>query len=76
MKKSLSNGKKKKPVKQRFPKGWNEKRVQDLIAYYDNQTDEEGAAEYEVGMTINGQSMILVPTKLIPEIYELIDARK
>ena len=76
MKKSLSPRKKKKPAKQRFPKGWNEKRVQDLIAYYDNQTDEEGVAEYEAAMSINGQSMLLVPTELIPEIRKLIDARK
>jgi hypothetical protein len=45
MKKAPSTPKKKKPVKQRFPKGWNEKRVKAVIEYYDNQTDEEGAAE-------------------------------
>ena len=72
MKKSISNGKKKKPAKQQFPKGWDEKRVKDLIAYYDNQTDEEGAAEYEAGMAIEGQSMMLVPRELMPEIRKLI----
>lgn len=76
MKKPQSNGKKKKPAKQYLPKGWNQERVQKVIDYYDNQTDEEGAAEYEAGMAVNGQSMILVPTKLIPEIEALIARRK
>jgi hypothetical protein len=31
-----------------FPPGWDEKRVKELIAYYDQQTDEEVAAEIEV----------------------------
>lgn len=30
-----------------FPPGWDEKRVQELIAYYDHQTDEEVAAEID-----------------------------
>jgi hypothetical protein len=76
MKKPLSTPKKTKPTKQRLPKGWTEERVKDLIDYYDNQTDDEAVAEYEEGMKANDQSMILVPTKLIPEIRKLIAARK
>lgn len=76
MKKSLTTRKRKRTAKQRFPKGWNEKRVQAVIDYYDNQTDEEGAAEYEAGMAINGQSMMFVPTELVPEIRKLIASRK
>ena len=72
MVKAISAVKKKKTAKQHFPKGWNEKRVAELIEYYDNQTDEEGAAEYEAGMAIDGQSMMLVPTELMPEIRKLI----
>lgn len=76
MKKAVTIRKKKPPAKQRFPKGWDQKRVQAVIDYYDNQTDEEGAVEYEAGMAINGQSMMLVPTELIPEIRKLIAGRK
>jgi len=68
-----------KPVKRRkqvFPRGWNEKRVQELIAYYDTQTDDEGAAEYEAAMEVEGLSVILVPTELIPEIRQLIGRRR
>jgi hypothetical protein len=74
--KKTSKPRKKKNTKSRFPKGWNQKRVQAVIDYYDNQTDEEGAAEYEAAMEINGQSMIMVPTELIPEIEALIARQK
>ena len=37
----------KSKIKQKFPPGWTEKRVRALAEYYDNQTDEEGAAEME-----------------------------
>lgn len=72
MKKTPSKAKKKKPVKPYFPKGWNQERVQKVIDYYDNQTDEEGAAEYEAAMNLNDVSMMLVPTELKPEIEKLI----
>jgi hypothetical protein len=71
MKKSTSAPTKRKPVKSRFPKGWNQERVKAVIEYYDNQTDEEGAAEYEAAMELEGQSMMLVPTELVPEIRRL-----
>jgi len=76
MKKSRSTSRSRKPLKQSFPKGWNAKRVEELLAYYEKQTDEEGAAEYETAMAINGQSMMLVPTELIPEIRKLIANRQ
>ena len=75
MKKTSTTPKKKKPVKQRFPKGWNEKRVKAVIEYYDNQTDEEAVAEYEAAMEIEGQSMMLVPTDLVSAIRRLIASR-
>ena len=31
--------------KQKFPPGWDEKRVQELIAHYENQTEEEEFAD-------------------------------
>jgi hypothetical protein len=50
--------------KQRFPRGWNEKRVRDVIAYYDRQTEDEEVAEYEAAMQIEGLTVMLVPTEL------------
>jgi len=36
--------------KEMFPSGWNRERVQDVIDYYDRQTEDEGLAEYEAAM--------------------------
>lgn len=76
MKKSTTAQKRKRSQKQVFPRGWDEKRVKEVIAYYDRQTDEEGAAEYEAAMKIEGQTMMLVPIELVPEIRRLIGRRR
>ena len=51
------------------------KRVKELIEYYENQTDEEGTAEYEAAMDLKDQSMMLVPTEMVEEIRALIANR-
>jgi hypothetical protein len=76
MKTRSSNAKTKKKGKPYFPKGWNLERVQERIDYYDSQSDEEGAAEYEAAMEIKGESMMIVPTELVPEIEKLIARRR
>ena len=76
MKKTTAARKPAKARKQRFPRGWNEKRVQDLIAYYDRQTEDEELAEYEKGMEVEGMTVMLVPNDLVPEIRRLIGRRR
>ena len=76
MKKRIGQSKatrRKKPV---YPPGWNEKRVRDAIAYYDNQTEEEELAEYEAGMQLEGMRVMLVPIELVPEVNRLIKQRR
>jgi hypothetical protein len=36
--------------KQRLPRGWTEKSIRELAAHYDNQTEEEQAAEIEAAL--------------------------
>ena len=36
--------------KQKFPPGWDERRVREVIAHYDSQTEEEQAAEIEAAL--------------------------
>lgn len=60
---------------QRFPKGWDEQRVKQLIAELDAQTDEDWIAEDEAAYEAEGVTMMAVPTELVPEIRALI-ARK
>jgi len=66
----------KRVKKSQYPKGWDEKRVKAVIEFYDNQTEDEELAEYEAAMELKGQSMMLVPTELVPEIRRLIANRK
>lgn len=61
--------------KQKFPRGWNEKRVREVIAHYDNQTEEEQAAEIEAAVTAENITMVAVPTELVPEVVTLIRRR-
>jgi hypothetical protein len=76
MKKQAAASKRVRRGKQVYPRGWNEKRVQEVIAYYDTQPDDEGAAEYEAAMEVENLSVMLVPTELVPEIRRLIGARR
>jgi hypothetical protein len=76
MKKTLIPAKNKKRIRQRFPPGWNEKRVKELIAYYDRQTEDEELAEYEAAMKFKGRTLMLVPAELVGEIHQLIDRRQ
>jgi len=60
---------------QRFPKGWDENRVQQLIADLDSRTDEEWIAADEAAAADSGeQTVITVPSVLLPEIRRLIAA--
>ena len=61
--------------KQRLPRGWTEKRVRDLAAHHDQQSEEEQAAEIEAALSAKDQTLMVVPTELVPEIQALI-ARK
>ena len=77
MKSPIPSRKKKNPPRPHFPKGWDQKRVQAVIDYYDNQTEDEELAEYLTGIALEeGKSMMVVPTKLVPEIRKLIARRE
>jgi hypothetical protein len=60
---------------ERFPPGWNEKRVRRVLDHYENQTEDEAVAEDEAAFTTEDQTVMIVPTALVPEIRKLL-ARK
>jgi hypothetical protein len=62
----------KKAIKPTIPKGSNEKKVRALAEYYDNQTDEEGAAEIENAEEIPGETWLPVPKELVPAVKKMI----
>ncbi len=68
--------KKTKAPKQKQPPGWTQKEISELARYYDNLTEEEQVAEIEGGLARNGQTVMVVPTELVPEIRKLISRRQ
>jgi len=62
--------------KQRLPPGWTEKSIRELAAYHDQQTEEEQAEEIEAALFAKGQTLMAVPTELVPEIQALIARRR
>ena len=65
-----------KKVKQKYPPGWDEERVRRVAEHYDNQTDEEAVAEIEAALADENQTMLSVPTELVPEIMKLINKKR
>lgn len=58
--------------KNRFPKGWNEERVQKVLAHYEQQTEEEALAEDEAAYEDTTHTAIEVPVELLPVVRKLI----
>ena len=58
--------------KNEFPPGWDEKRVQSVITYYDQQTEDEAVAEAEEALQNESSMLIEVPIELVPAVRELI----
>jgi hypothetical protein len=56
----------------RFPKGWNERRVKRVLDHYENQTDDEAVAEDEAAWVDATQTFIEVPNELVPTVRELL----
>ncbi len=60
----------------RFPPGWDEQRVQKVLAHYETQTEDEALAEDEAAFETPGQTVMEVPNDLVPAIRELIAKRR
>lgn len=63
-------------TEQRFPPGWDEKRVREVLAHYDSQTEDEQFAEIEAAYEAEGLSWMAIPTELVPEVRRLLAAYK
>jgi hypothetical protein len=60
-------------MKQRkFPPGWDEQRVRKVIAHYEVQTEVEAVAEDEAILQDQTQTVMEIPTELVPIVRELI----
>ena len=57
----------------RFPVGWDEERVHQVLAHYESQSDEEAAREDERAYKTQKWTVVKVPVKVMPVVRKLID---
>jgi len=63
-------------TKQQFPPGWNEERVRQVLAHYENQTEDEQFAEIEAARDTEGITMMAVPSDRVPEVLALLSHKQ
>jgi hypothetical protein len=59
----------------RYPKGWDRKRVEAVIAHYEHQSEDEAVAEDEAAFRHLKTTMVQVPMELVPAVERLIAKR-
>ncbi len=60
---------------QKFPPGWDEQRVREVLAHYESQTEDEQFAEIETAHGEKNIAMMAVPTDLVPQVLALISQK-
>jgi hypothetical protein len=60
----------------KFPPNWDEKRVQEVLAHYESQSDEEAAAEDEAAYEDTSHTLMEVPNDLVSKVRELKEPRE
>ena len=64
-------------TKSQYPPGWDEDRVKRLITHYESLSEDEQVAEDEAALSDHdGQTVITVPDRLLPEIRQLLAKAK
>jgi hypothetical protein len=57
---------------QKFPPGWDEARVREVLAHYESQTEDEQFAEIEAALESENVTLMAVPSELVPEVRTLL----
>ncbi len=58
--------------KSKFPPGWDENRVRQVLEHYEGQSEDEAIAEDEAMLEHPRETLMEVPVELVPKIRELI----
>jgi hypothetical protein len=75
MKKMSDNPKRRKAgkrTKQKFPPGWNERKVRAVIKHYEQLSDEQLAREIESAPEVTEETLMSVPAALVSAVQKLI----
>lgn len=62
-------------TKNKFPPGWDDKRVQKVLEHYDKQEDEDAAAEDDRAFENSKTTLMAIPVDLVPEVRKLLAKR-
>jgi hypothetical protein len=60
----------------RYPKDCNAAKVRGVIEYYENQSDDEAAAEIEQAKEVESPTWMRVPPELVPKVEKLIQRHR
>lgn len=55
-----------------FPPGWDEERVRRVLQHYESLTEEETVAEDEAAFEDSTQTVMKIPSKLVPAVRALL----
>ena len=53
---------------QNFPPGWDENRVREVLAHYENQSEDKQFADIEAAREAEDIALMAVPTELLAEV--------
>ena len=56
----------------KYPKGWDEERVNRVLEHYEMQSEEEAVAEDEAAYEDKDQTFMEIPNELVPAVREMI----
>jgi hypothetical protein len=62
--------------KNKFPPGWDSERVRRVLEHYEAQSEEEAVAEDEAAFEQPSQTVVEIPSDLLPAVRELLAKRK
>ncbi len=61
--------------KNKYPAGWDDQKVQRVLAHYEHQAEAEALAEDEAGVQPS-DTVMNIPHELVPKVRELIAKRQ
>jgi hypothetical protein len=56
----------------RLPAGWDQDRIRRVLAHYEEQSEDEAVAEDEAAFEDQTQTVMVIPTELVPAVRELL----
>ena len=62
--------------KQTLAPGWTQAKLKKVIDHFEKQSESEQLAEHEAGIRAEEQTLMVVPTGLVPEIRKLIEKKR